>query len=159
MNTALVKPSASYISKSGHYASDKLSDIEKMESEIKGLYGEMGVKYDDWCKTEKDRILSSYIVSDSSRFRQMLLKIAMPAAMFCGVGYYGGTYAVSTDEINAYEQRMKAADGILPMEITEKPLQVLYKPPTCMTEASEHHLTRKEHCHKQMFVSQRCKTK
>lgn len=113
LNTALVKPSASYISKSGHYASDKLSDIEKMESEIKGLYGEMGVKYDDWCKTEKDRILSSYIVSDSSRFRQMLLKIAMPAAMFCGVGYYGGTYAVSTDEINAYEQRMKAADGYL----------------------------------------------
>lgn len=33
--------------------------------------------------------------------------------MFCGVGYYGGTYAVSTDEINAYEQRMKAADGYL----------------------------------------------
>ena len=43
----------------------------------------------------------------------MLLKIAMPAAIFCGVGYYGGTYAVSTDEINAYEQRMKAADGYL----------------------------------------------
>ena len=58
---------------SGHYASDKLSDIEKLESEIKGLYGEMGVKYDDWCKIEKNRILSPYVVSDSSRLRQMLL--------------------------------------------------------------------------------------
>ena len=43
----------------------------------------------------------------------MLLKIAMPAAMFSGVGYYGGTYATSTDDINAYEQRMETADGYL----------------------------------------------
>lgn len=113
LNTALVKPSSSYISKSGHYASDKLSDIEKLESEIKGLYGEMGIKYDDWCEKEKCRILSPYVVSDSNRIRQMLLKIAMPAAMFCGVGYYGGTYATSTDDINAYEQRMETADGYL----------------------------------------------
>ena len=83
----------------------------------------------------------------------------MPAAMFCGVGYYGGTYAVSTDEINVYEQRMKAADGYLANGNYGKAIAGLYKPPTCMTEVSEHHLTRKEHCHKQMFVSQRCKTK
>lgn len=111
LNTALVKPSASYISKSGHYATDKLSDINKLESEIKGLYGEMGVKYDNWCETEKNRILFPHIVPDSSRHRQMLLKIVMPAAMFCGFSYYGGTYAVSTDDINAYEQRMETADG------------------------------------------------
>lgn len=113
LNTALVKPSASYISKSGHYASDKLSDIEKLESEIKGLYGEMGVKYDGWCETEKNRILAPYVVSDGNRIRQILLKIAMPAAMFCGFGYYGGSYVISTDDINAYEQRMETAGGYL----------------------------------------------
>ena len=110
LNNALVKPSASYISKSGHYAADKVSDIEKLESEIKGLYGEMGIKYDDWCEKEKNRILSPYVVSDSNRIRQMLLKIAMPAAMFCGVGYYGGTYATSTDDINAYERYLANGD-------------------------------------------------
>jgi len=111
LNTALVKPSASYISKSGHYAVDKVSDIEKLELEIKRLYGEMEIKYDGWCDKEKSRILSPYVVSDSDRIRQMLLKVAMPAAMFCGVAYYGGTYATSTDEINSYEQRMETADG------------------------------------------------
>jgi hypothetical protein len=111
LNTALVKPSASYISKSGHYAVDKVSDIERLELEIKRLYGEMEIKYDGWCDKEKSRILSPYVVSDSDRIRQMLLKVAMPAAMFCGVAYYGGTYATSTDEINSYEQRMETADG------------------------------------------------
>ena len=111
LNTALVKPSVSYISKSGHYAANKLPDIEKLESEIKGLYGEMETKYDGWCGNEKSRILSPYIVSDGDRIRQMLLKIAMPAAVFCGVAYYGGTYATSTDDINAYDQRMETADG------------------------------------------------
>ena len=111
LNTALVKPSSSYISKSGHYAVDRLSDIEKLESEIIRLYVEMEIKYDGWCDKEKSRILSPYVVSDSDRFRQMLLKIAMPAVMFCGVAYYGGTYATSTDDINAYEQRMETAES------------------------------------------------
>lgn len=113
LNTALVRPSASYISKSGHYSIDKISDIDKLEAEIKGLYGEMGIKYDDWCEKEKSRILSPYVVSDSNRIRQMVIKIAMPAAMFCGVGYYGVTYATSTDAISAYELRMETADGYL----------------------------------------------
>lgn len=113
LNKALVNPASSYISKSGHFAEDKASEIEKLETEIKGLYSQMYQKYDNWCENEKIRILSPYIVSDSNRMRQILLKIAMPVAMFCGFGYYGGTYAVSSDSIDAYEQRMSDADNLL----------------------------------------------
>lgn len=111
LKKSLVIPGSRYISKPAYFDTAKLVEITKAEELIVCLYKEKEQAYDQWCENEKQRILAPYCVSSEKKARQILLKIALPAAILCGSGYYGESYLSSSDSIERYEQQISKASA------------------------------------------------
>lgn len=113
LSNSIIKPSSSFISKSAYFSNEKLSDIEKAEIEIRKLYDEASLKYDNWCELQKDKLLKPLTVSSNVRIRQIVLKIVLPVAMVCGFGCFGATYMISQDELDIYETEISRGNSMM----------------------------------------------
>jgi len=113
LQQCIVLPEKSYIHKSGHLSDEASSILDPIEAEIKFLYKELNIKYDDYCKKLLDTTLAKYVVTPRQRKIQITKKIIAPGIIAL-LGFFTGTsYLSSKSQIDNFYATIEKADNAL----------------------------------------------
>lgn len=106
----VVIPKKFGITRSGYFDETTLNQLSETEDIIKSLYAKQNKVYDDWCETEKTKVLKKYSVTSSNLAKQIALKIGIPAAVILGAVGTGTSYITSTDDIKQFEHTIEQGE-------------------------------------------------
>jgi len=106
LHALIIIPVRLWIKRSGYYNEAGLKTLSAIEEDIKLSYYNLNMNYDNWCETERDKVLAQYKVSGSS----IAAKIGIPAAIFMGVTGTGTSYLTSMGDIEQFEQNISLGE-------------------------------------------------
>lgn len=103
LTSLIIIPKKLGIKRSGFYDDKGEKKLSSVEDDIKLAYYNMGKKYDDWCKKERNNYLAKYQIDNKTVALQLLTRIGIPAAVVIGTSGTGISYMTSQSAIEQFE--------------------------------------------------------
>lgn len=110
--SSVVVPKFATVKFSGYFDSSKESELKEIEDRIVAGYKEIGLQYDNWCKSEKDAILKKYEVGAATLLGQIAIKILTPIMIVFFSCLYLVRYVSSKSEIEEFNRYIAVGDSL-----------------------------------------------
>ena len=100
LDSLMIVPTKLWIKRSGYYDSKGIQKLCEIESRIKLAYRNLNLPYDDWCETEKNKVLAKHRVANG----KIAAMIGIPTICILSALGIGTSYLTSTNAIEQFEQ-------------------------------------------------------